>query len=59
MTDKEKYEVLLGELAEKLKEKNDTISLLNWQIADLKKKLAEAEYFLDPTPEKAKKLEIR
>lgn len=59
MTEKEKYDILLGELAEKLKEKNDTISLQNWEIESLKKKLKEAEYHLDPTPEKAKKLEIR
>ncbi|MGN0804388.1 MAG: hypothetical protein ACI4MS_03290 [Candidatus Coproplasma sp.] len=53
MTEKEKYEVLLGELAEKLKEKNDKISLQNWQIEDLKKKLADA------LPPKKPTLEIR
>lgn len=56
---KEQYETLLGVLADALKAKDGTISLQEWQINDLKKKLAEAEYHLDPTPDKAKKLEIR
>lgn len=60
MTEKEKYEVLLGELAEALKEKNDKISFQNWEIESLKKKLAEAEYHLDPCgKEKPATLEIR
>lgn len=55
----EQYETLLATFADALKAKDDKISFQEWQINDLKKKLAEAEYHLDPTPDKAKKLEIR
>ena len=55
----EQYEPILAALSDKLKEKDATIALMKWQIDDLKKKLEEAEYHLDPTPEKAKKIEIR
>lgn len=53
------YETVIDILTDKIKEQSDTINLMQWQIDDLKKKLDEAEYHLDPSPEKAKKLEIR
>lgn len=59
MSEKERYEVLLDVLTEKIKKQEDDLLFKEIQIADLKKKLAEAEYHLDPTPAKAKKLEIR
>ena len=46
MTEKEKYDLLLSELAEKLKEKNDTISLQNYKIANLEQQLKAAEVYL-------------
>lgn len=55
MTDKEKYEILLFTLAEKLKEKDTTISLKDYEIESLKKKLEEAEIH----KKKAVKIEIR
>lgn len=39
----EKYEILLAELANVLKEKNTTILLQEYEIAALKEKLAAAE----------------
>lgn len=52
-------DLLVDLLTDKIKEQGETIELMKWQIDDLKKKLDEAEYHLDPSPEKAKKLEIR
>lgn len=49
----EQYETLLGELANSLKKKDETIKLQGWQIEDLKAKLKEAENHLNPTPKKA------
>ena len=53
----ENYEVVLEALAEKIKKLESDNYIKDIQIAGLKKKLAEAECHLDPTP--AKKLEIR
>ena len=50
------YDVIFGVLADKLNEKDTEISVLKWKVEDLEKKLAEAEYFLTPSPENAKKL---
>ena len=55
----EQFETIIGLLADKIKAQNEEITLQKWQIEDLKKNLAAAEYHLDPTPDKAKKLEIR
>ena len=41
--EKEKYEILLAELADVLKKKNETIILQNYEIDGLKKKLEAAE----------------
>ena len=43
----DQYEIILGVLAEKLKEKDDTITLQKWQIEELEKKLQVAEYYLE------------
>lgn len=43
MTDKQRYELLLGELAEILQHKNNTIALQKYEINSLKRKLEEAE----------------
>ncbi len=59
MTERERYETVLAVLADKVKEQEVKIGYLTWENGDLKKKLAEAEYHLNPTKENAKKLEIR
>ena len=43
MTQEEQYNLLLREVAELIKSKNDEISLLRWQVADLEVKLRAAE----------------
>lgn len=43
MTGKEKYDLLLQELAEVIGAKNDEINLLKWRVLDLETKLKEAE----------------
>lgn len=43
MTQEEQYNLLLREVAELIKSKNDEISLLRWQVADLESKLKAAE----------------
>lgn len=53
------YETIIDVLTEAIKSKNAEIVVLKWQVKDLEAKLKEAEYHLDPTPEEAKKLEIR
>lgn len=55
----ENYKIILDALAEKIKKLERENCVKDIQIDGLKKKLAEAEYHLDPTPAKAKKLEIR
>lgn len=55
----EQYEAILKALANSLNEKDREIALQKWQIEDLKKKLAEAEYHLNPHGEQPKNLEIR
>lgn len=55
----EQYDVVLSALADKMIEKDKTILLQQWEIEDLKQKLAEAEKHLKPTKANAKKLEIR
>lgn len=41
--EKDKYEILLSELAEVLKKKNETIMFQSYEIESLKKKLEAAE----------------
>lgn len=41
--EKDKYEILLSELAEVLKKKNETIAFQGYEIEGLKAKLAAAE----------------
>lgn len=55
----EQYSAILSALADSLNEKDNKIMLQQWEIDDLKKKLAEAEYHLNPHGEKPKTLEIR
>lgn len=55
----ENYQVILNALAEKIVNLERENCVKDIQIDGLKKKLAEAEYHLDPTPVNAKKLEIR
>lgn len=55
----EQYDVILSALADQMIAKDNKILLQQWEIEDLKKKLAEAEYHLNPTEANAKKLEIR
>lgn len=43
---KEQYEVILGLLADKIKEQENTINLQKWQIEKLDKELQEAEALL-------------
>lgn len=43
MTDEQKYNAVLKQLGEVLTQKNTEISCLNWQIDNLKEKLAAAE----------------
>lgn len=43
MTEKERYDLLLQELAEIIREKNDKISYQNFMIMNLEEKLKEAE----------------
>lgn len=43
MTQEEQYNLLLREVAELIKSKNDEISLLRWQVADLEAKLRAEE----------------
>lgn len=56
MTEKERYEIILGELAEAIKKKSDVIALQSWQLADLKNKLAIAEQYNKKGGETAKKI---
>ena len=46
MTENEKYTAVMLELGEILKTKNHRIEVLEWQVQDLEKKLAEAEAHL-------------
>ena len=43
MTQNEQYDILLREIADIIKAKNDEISIMRWRIADLEAKLKEAE----------------
>lgn len=47
MTEEQKYNELLKELATLIKAKNDTIDVQKWQIADLTAKLEEKEIELE------------
>lgn len=44
MTEKERYELIIHLLAEKVKEQGEKIALQEWQITGLREKLAEAEF---------------
>ena len=43
MTQNEQYDILLREIADIIKAKNDEISIMRWRIADLESKLKEVE----------------
>lgn len=43
MTKQDQFDLLMKELAQLLKSKNDEIQLLRWKVADLEAKLKEAE----------------
>lgn len=43
MTEKERYDTILQELAEVLRSKNVEISLLRWQVSTLEGKLKDVE----------------
>lgn len=59
MTEKEQYEYLLKVMTEKARALENENGYLKFRVDDLERKLAEAEYHLNPTEEKAKMLEIR
>lgn len=44
--EKEQYELILGLLADKIKEQDKTIGIQDWQIRSLTKQLEEAEALL-------------
>lgn len=52
MTDEQKYSAVIKELGEMLQSKNTTISCQQWQIDELKEKLAAAEEERDFAKEK-------
>lgn len=47
MTEKERYELIIDVLTEKVKAQGEKIALQDWQIAGLKEKLADAEFKLN------------
>ena len=49
MTEKERYDTILLELAEVLRSKNDEISLFRWQISTLEGKLKDVEELKNDT----------
>lgn len=57
--EKEQYEYLIKELVKSLQAKDTKILLQEFEINDLKAKLAEAEHHLNPTSKKPETLEIR
>lgn len=59
MTEKEQYEYLLKVMTEKAMALEKENGYLQIRVDILERKLAEAEYHLNPTAENAKKLEIR
>lgn len=60
MTNSEKYESIILTLGEVISNKDREITLLNYQVEELNRRLTEAEYHLDPCgKERPKSLEIR
>ena len=55
MTEKERYDIVIDALAEKLKEKSSKIAIQEWQITDLRRQLAEAEHKIKELEKGAKK----
>lgn len=47
MTNEERYNALLMELAQLITEKNNSLALLEWQLENLKQQLAEAEALIE------------
>lgn len=43
MTEKDRYDVIMQELAEVIRNKNNEISILRWQVTNLEAKLKELE----------------
>lgn len=43
MTERERYDIILQELAEVINSKNGEISILRWQVSNLEAKLKELE----------------
>jgi hypothetical protein len=56
---KEHYETLLTVLTEKVKAQETELYLKDYEIGNLKRKLAEAEGMESPQPRKHKPIEIR
>ena len=59
MTEKEQYEYLLKVMTEKAMALEVKNGYLQIHVDTLERKLAEAEYHLNPTEENARKLETR
>lgn len=55
----QQYETILGLLADKVKDLETANGILEWQVKNIKERLAEAEYHLNPNGEKPKTLEVR
>jgi hypothetical protein len=55
MTEKERYELIIEVLTEKVKAQGEKITLQEWQIAGLKEKLAEAEFKLNENAKEERK----
>lgn len=51
------YDLVIDLMADKIKQQDGEISVLKWQVDDLKKKLAEAE--ASPAKQTKTKIEIR
>lgn len=59
MTNREKYEAVIEGLGELLKEKNEKIGLLEWQLEEAKKELKAAEKYAEAKDRRNRTLEIR
>ena len=55
MTEKERYELIIDVLTEKVKAQGEKITLQEWQITGLKEKLAEAEFKLNENTKEERK----
>lgn len=55
MTEKERYELIIDVLTEKVKAQGEKIDLQEWQIAGLREKLAETEFKLNENAKEERK----